>query len=110
MTDEENFHDIKHDWNKVEAYLDRKYGTLHEYGCVVIEASGPTEQAPIFGRDDAEALKTFDAMVMQWHNNRRLMPTSLFEHHVYPNALELVLVRPDGSEVTRFELVHPTAR
>lgn len=43
-------------------------------------------------------------MVLQWHNNRRLLPHSMLEHHVYPNALEPILAWPDGSEVAWFPL------
>lgn len=98
---------------EIEAKLEAMFCPLLEYRLEAVCPSGNIE-VPIFGTNDSEALNTFDAAFMLWHNERRIYPPMVFSYSYCPDATELILWHPDGSEVARHPLqaesAHPGAK
>lgn len=83
--------------------LDAKFGPLLEYQLEAV-CPGRELELPIYATTTSDALKTFDAAFMLWHNERRLYPSIVFAGSVCPDATELVLWHPDGGEIARHRL------
>ncbi|HLP23244.1 MAG TPA: hypothetical protein VK139_04285 [Microbacteriaceae bacterium] len=85
------------DWLALKQKLDEQLGRQLEYHCVVMCSDGVMTSIPVPATTDEWAIRTFDSMVLSWHNSRSLFPFSTLEEKTrFPRAVRLELLSPDG--------------